>query len=215
MNTLTLYSSNLYVYYNNIQPTPPNPLKYHVTSQYIIYCNTRFLFLYMTISLEENNYIIQYVMGNDSPPLSTDQHAASRPCPPLSFHTDQHAPSCPWLYGSPPLASIFGIPVLYCTCIPPVSRRILGIPLYPCVDLYLNFLRSGSTYPACISPYPWYPAVSLCRSISNLFAQRIHGILLYPTVSSCIRTYLAVSSCICCIPLYLTHCTPRLKKGIY
>jgi len=38
------------------------------------------------------------------------------------------------------LACIFGISRLYftCTCIPPVSYRILGIPIpvYPCIDLY-------------------------------------------------------------------------------
>jgi len=49
---------------------------------------------------------------------------------------------------------------------PPVSHRILGIPLYPCIDLY----------PALL--------------------QQIHCIPPYPTVSSFIRTYLAVSSCI-------------------
>jgi len=47
-------------------------------------------------------------------------------------------------------------------------------------------------YPACISLYPRYPAVSLYLAI----LQQIHCIPLYPTVSSCIRTYLAVSSCI-------------------
>jgi len=43
-------------------------------------------------------------------------------------------------------------------------------------------------YPACISPYPWYPAVSLYLAI----LQQIHCIPLYPTVS--VRN-LAVSSC--------------------
>jgi len=72
------------------------------------------------------------------------------------------------------LKCIFGISRLYFTCIPPVSHRILGTPLYPGVDLYLAILK------------------------------QIHCIPLYPTESSCIRTYLAVSSCICCVPLYLT-----------
>jgi len=66
----------------------------------------------------------------------------------------------------PPLECIFWIPRLYSTCIPPVSHRILGIPLYPCIYLH--------------------PAV----------LQQIHCILLYPAVSSCICTNLAVSSCI-------------------
>jgi len=47
-------------------------------------------------------------------------------------------------------------------------------------------------YPACISPYLRYSAVSLYLAI----LQQIHRIPLYPTVSSSIRTYLAVSSCI-------------------
>ena len=55
-------------------------------------------------------------------------------------------------------------------------------------------------YLACISPYPWYPAVFLYLAI----LQQIHCIPLYPTVSSCICTYLAVSSCICCISPYPT-----------
>jgi len=46
---------------------------------------------------------------------------------------------------------------------PPVSHHILGVPLYPFIDLYLAVL------------------------------QQIHCIPPYPTVSSCIRTYLAVS----------------------
>jgi len=49
----------------------------------------------------------------------------------------------------------------------PASHRILNIPLYPCIGigLYLAIL------------------------------QQIHCIPPYPTVSSCIRMYLAVSSC--------------------
>jgi len=38
---------------------------------------------------------------------------------------------------SPPLSCIFGRSRLYCTCISHVSHRILGFPLYPCIDLYL------------------------------------------------------------------------------
>jgi len=64
---------------------------------------------------------------------------------------------------SPPLACIFGMSRLYCTYIPPVSYRILGIPCIPVSILYLSVL------------------------------QKIHCIQRYPTVSSCIRTYLAVS----------------------
>jgi len=75
---------------------------------------------------------------------------------------------------SPPLACIFGTSRLYSTCIPPVSHRILGIPLYPCIFLNLVHLT---------------------------ILQQIHCIPLYLTASSCICTYLAISSC---IPLYLT-----------
>jgi len=62
-------------------------------------------------------------------------------------------------------------------------------PLGPGVyfwDLLLHF----HMYPACISPYPWYPAVSLYRPISSNFAAdplypaAFHGIQLYPYVSS-------------------------------
>ena len=66
--------------------------------------------------------------------------------------------------------------------ISPVSHRILDIPLHPVIDPYLDVL------------------------------QQIHCIPLYPTASSCIRTYLAVSSCICRIPLYLTV-SNRVKPG--
>jgi len=65
------------------------------------------------------------------------------------------------------LACIFGISCFISTCIPPVSHRILGIPLCPCIDLYLAIL------------------------------QQIHCTPLFSTVSSCIRTYLlGVSRCI-------------------
>jgi len=72
-------------------------------------------------------------------------------------------------------------------------------------------------YPACISPYPWYfvyPCIVSILYIYNIYLsilQQIHCIPLYPTVSSCIRTYLAVFSC---IPLYLTV-SHRLENGIY
>jgi len=41
-------------------------------------------------------------------------------------------------------------------------------------------------YPACISPYPWYP-VYPCIDLYLAILQQIHCISLYPTVSSCIR----------------------------
>jgi len=63
---------------------------------------------------------------------------------------------------SPPLECIFGISRLYFTCIPPVSNRILGTPLYPCIYISSHFAAD-----------PLYPAVSRC-------------IQLYPYVSSCI-----------------------------
>ena len=50
-------------------------------------------------------------------------------------------------------------------------------------------------YPACISPYLWYPAVS-CIELYLAIVQQIHCSPLFPTASSCIRTYLAASSCI-------------------
>ena len=119
-----------------------------------------------------------------------------------------------------------------------VSHRILGIPLYPCIDLCLAMLQqihcirciplhptvSGLTrgaanamlheaepspgvnfwdlppvfhlYPACISRYPWYPAVSL---LYLAILQQIHCIPLYPTV---IQLYPYVASC---IQLYLLY----------
>jgi len=40
-----------------------------------------------------------------------------------------------------PLECIFGIFRLHFTCIPPVSHRILGTPLYPCIDLYLAIFQ--------------------------------------------------------------------------
>jgi len=63
-------------------------------------------------------------------------------------------------------------------------------------------------YPACISPYPWYPAVSLYIYASSNFAASSHCIQLYSYVS------IAVSNCICCIPLYLTV-SHRLENGVW
>jgi len=63
---------------------------------------------------------------------------------------------------SPPLECIFWITRLFFTCIPPVSHRILGIPLYPSIYLHLAIL------------------------------QQIHCIQLYPYVSSCIQLYLTI-----------------------
>ena len=66
-------------------------------------------------------------------------------------------------------------------------------------------------YPASISPYPWYPVYPCLVSILYLsILQQIHCIPLYPTISSYIRTYLAVSSC---IPLYHTV-SHRFENGI-
>jgi len=70
-------------------------------------------------------------------------------------------------------------------------------------------------YPACISngilgiPYPVYPCICI-DSISSyyLFCSRS---TVFHTASSCIRTHLAVSSC---IPLYLTV-SHRLENGIW
>jgi len=74
----------------------------------------------------------------------------------------------------------------YSTCILPrlyLTHRILGIPLYPCIYLHLAMLHSRSTVSCAV--------------------------VLYLTVSSCIRAYLylAVSSAVSrcnCISLYPT-----------
>ena len=64
-----------------------------------------------------------------------------------------------------PLACIFGIrPACISPVILPVSHRILGIPLYPCIDLYLAILQQIHCIPL--------PAASHC-------------IQLYPCLSSC------------------------------
>jgi len=55
---------------------------------------------------------------------------------------------------SPPLKCIFEISRLYCTYILSVSHRILGIPLYPGIDLYLAIMQQVR----CV---PLYPAVSV------------------------------------------------------
>ena len=57
---------------------------------------------------------------------------------------------------STPLACIFGISRLYFTCIPPVSHRILDVPLYPCIDRYLAIMQQ-------IHCIPLYPTVSSWR----------------------------------------------------
>ena len=92
--------------------------------------------------------------------------------------------------SSPPLAYIFWMSRLYSICIiPPTSHRILSIPLYPCVYLHLAIL------------------------------QEIHCIPLYLNVSSCIRSYPAVSSCIPqsrCTCMSPSHRIPhRLENGIW
>ena len=122
---------------------------------------------------------------------------------------------------SPPLACILGLSRQYLTCTPPVSHRILGINqskvltkphtgqgeatsqhhhtggkpcsilgiprAYPCIDLYLQpFCSRSIVVSRCI---PLHPAVTARR------------------------TYLiTVSSCICCIPMYLTV-SHRLKNA--
>jgi len=94
------------------------------------------------------------------------------------------------LYDSPaPLACIFGISRLHFTCstftcILPVSYRILGIPLYPCIYIQPNLAILQQIH-WCI---PLYPTVSSCICICTYLA------VLAVSVSSCI--YLAVSRCI-------------------
>jgi len=96
----------------------------------------------------------------------------------------------------------------------PLLFQTSALPLVPGVYVW-DVLPVFDLYPACLclSPYPWYPAVSLYRSIYLSILQQIHCIciLLYPTVSNCIRTHLAVSSC---VPLYLTV-SHRLEYGIW
>jgi len=64
--------------------------------------------------------------------------------------------------------------------------------------VFFGYPACMSPVSACVSPYPWYPAVSLYRSISSHFAaDSLHStvcrcIQLYPYVSSCIQLYLAV-----------------------
>jgi len=64
-----------------------------------------------------------------------------------------------------------------------------ALPWRVCLDLPPVF----HLYPACISPYPWYPAVSLCLAIfaaAPLYPAASHCIQLYPCVSSYIQLYL-------------------------
>ena len=102
------------------------------------------------------------------------------------------------LYYTPsPLACIFGISRLYFTF-------ILPVPVSHPVSLV--------SYPAV------YPRV-FCHSAAD--PPTVHCIPLHPTVFSCICTYLAVSSavcCICCIQLYLivivSHAPPRKQDDM-
>jgi len=71
---------------------------------------------------------------------------------------------------SPPLACIFGMSRLYSTCIPPVSHRILGTPLY----------LSTSRTPNNFAADPLCPAVSHC---TQLYLYVSSYIQLYPAVS--------------------------------
>jgi len=50
---------------------------------------------------------------------------------------DESAQTAYSLERSPPLARICGMSRLYFTCIPPVSHRILGISLCPCISIYI------------------------------------------------------------------------------
>jgi len=75
---------------------------------------------------------------------------------------------------------------LYFTCVPPVSHRILGIPRYPCIYLYLA-ICSRSTVSRCI---PLYHAVSVRN---QLYTPQLY--LLYPACN-----------------LTVSH---RLENGIY
>jgi len=93
-------------------------------------------------------------------------------------------------YNSPlpplELECILGTARLYSTGIPPVSHRILGIPLYnPCIYLYLAILqqiRGIPLYLSCISLYPAVSAVSVC------IYSCIHSwILLYLNLTMCHR----------------------------
>jgi len=68
-------------------------------------------------------------------------------------------------------------------------------------------------YPACISPYPWYLAISLYLAIMCTRSTVSRCIPpYYPQLYLCV--YLTVSSCICCIPLYIIV-SHRLENGIW
>jgi len=79
---------------------------------------------------------------------------------------------------------------------PSVHRLSIGqnrIPIKPSPGVYFWDLPPVfHMYPPYISLYPWYPAVSLYRSVSSHFAPDP----LYPAVSHCIQLYPYVSSCI-------------------
>ena len=69
--------------------------------------------------------------------------------------------------------------------------------MYTCIYIYMSRLYF-TCIPACISLFPWYPAVSLYRSISSHFAADPR----YPAVSHCIQLYPYISSCIQLCLLY-------------
>jgi len=57
---------------------------------------------------------------------------------------------------------------LYTTCIPPVSYRILGIPLYSCICIYLHLTilqQIHCSIPLYISLYPAVPIRISCICI--------------------------------------------------
>jgi len=67
---------------------------------------------------------------------------------------------------------------LYSTCIPPVSHRILGIPLYPCIYLHLAILQQIH----CIPLYP--TAVCIYFNICESLYYFIFELYLYVRVSA-------------------------------
>jgi len=72
----------------------------------------------------------------------------------------------------------------------------------------MSRLHSFDLYPACISPYPGYPAVSLYLSTSSHFAVEP----LHPAVSHCIQLYPYISSCIIRLYPTVSHCIPPPRK---
>jgi len=83
------------------------------------------------------------------------------------------------LVSPPPVACIFGFVMsrLYSTCIPPVSHRILGNLLYPCIYLHLAILQQIHGIPLYLTILQLYPYVSTSSCIQ------------LPAVSSCISPY--------------------------